>query len=75
MFDDNFVPEDDMPVMFSIVPEESSINTLLAAFQDLPTISGQDTVPQVSVHSAHIHQALMSISNALSYIQLRLVTQ
>jgi hypothetical protein len=51
------------------------MNALSAAFQKFPTNSGPNTVPQVSVHSAHFHQYHMSISNALPHIQLRLGTQ
>jgi hypothetical protein len=75
MLDDDFVPEDENPLVFSIVPEDSSIQALSADFQDLPTSSGPYTVPQVPVHSAHAHQHPMSISNALPYIQLQLGTQ
>jgi hypothetical protein len=55
IFHDNLVPEDDTRVVFSIVPEESSMHALLAAFQYVLTSSGPDTLPQVSVHSAHAH--------------------
>jgi hypothetical protein len=65
-FDDDFIKNEDIPSMFSMVPEESSMDDLLAAFQDLSFISRTDTVPQVSVHIAQVHQYPMSISNALS---------
>jgi hypothetical protein len=75
IFDRDFVPEDDTPLVFSIVPEDSYMHSLSAAFQDFPTSSGPDTVPQVLVHSDQAHQYPMSISNALPRIQLRLGTQ
>jgi hypothetical protein len=47
MFDDEFLPEDDMSLVLSIVPEASSIHALSALFQDLTTSSGTYTIPQV----------------------------
>jgi hypothetical protein len=69
------VPEDDIPVLFSIVPDESSTHALLAAFQDMLTSIGPNTAPQVLVHSSQVHQDHMSISNYLSHIQIYLGTQ
>jgi hypothetical protein len=75
LFNDEFVPYYDTPLVLSIVLEYSSIQALESAFQKLPTISGPDNVPLVSVNITKAHQDSMTFSNALPYIQLQIGIQ
>jgi hypothetical protein len=56
-FHDEFVLEDDTPLMFSIVFEDNYMQALEGSFQEFPTSSGPATVPQVLVHSAVVKES------------------